>query len=299
MMRIFESLTGVNFPYSKYDQTVVADFQFGGMENITATTHADTEIFAVDYMPDDTEDLVSHELAHSWFGNLVTCRNWAELWLNEGFATFMEAAYREKAYGRTQYLSKIKEDASRYIAEEAVNRNPHGLFNQEARPNDELFDTTTYQKGGAVVHTLREEIGDEAFWKAINVYLNRYKFGNVETPDLQKATETASGRDLDWFFKQWVYQAGYPQLEITRLYEPQKKILTLTVTQTQKSDEITPEAFVLPLEVKISTAGGTKTEKIRIDKRKQEFSFQLDDQPTFISFDENLKIPLKSIKVSP
>jgi aminopeptidase N len=299
MMRIYEYLTGVDFPYNKYDQTVVANFQFGGMENITATTHADTEIFAVDYLPGETEDLVSHELAHSWFGNLVTCRNWSELWLNEGFATFMEAAYREKAYGRMHYLFKIKEDAARYITDEAVSRNRHALFNQEARPNVALFDTTTYQKGSAVVHTLREQIGDQAFWKAINVYLNRHKFGNVETPDLQKAMEAAAGQDLDWFFRQWIYQAGYPKLEVRQTYEPQKKRLSLTIAQTQKSDETTPEVFILPLEIEISTAGGTKTEKIKIDKRKQEFSIPVDDKPTAVRYDERTKIPLKTIKTFP
>jgi aminopeptidase N len=297
MMRFFESLTGFDFPYNKYDQTIVANFQFGGMENITATTHADTEIFAVDYMPSATEDLVSHELAHSWFGNLVTCRNWSELWLNEGFATFMEAAYYEKAYNRLAYLSKIEEDAWRFMSEEAVNKNRHALFNVRARPDADLFDTTTYQKGGAVVHTLREEVGDAAFWKAINIYLNRHKFGNVETTDLQNAMEEASGRDLGWFFKQWIYQAGYPQLDVKQIYQPQKKTLDLIVTQTQKADEITPAAFVLPLEIEIVTPSGTKIEKIKIDKRTQNFSIPLDENPTDIRFDRNVKIPLKSIRV--
>jgi aminopeptidase N len=299
MMRIFENLTGVDFPYNKYDQTIVANFQFGGMENITATTHADTEILGVDFMPGATEDLVSHELAHSWFGNLVTCRNWSELWLNEGFATFMEAAYREKAYGRDQYILKIKEDAFRFISEDAVNKNRHGLFNARAQPNAELFDTTTYQKGGAVVHTLRAEIGDEAFWKAINVYLNAHKFGNVETPDLQKAMEEASGQDLKWFFNQWVYQGGYPKLEVRQIYQARKKTLNLTVTQTQKSDGITPSIFILPLEIEIVTAGGRKIEKIKIDKRTQNFSIRLDANPTAVHFDKETKIPLKSVNVLP
>jgi aminopeptidase N len=300
MMRIYENLTGVDFPYNKYDQTIVANFQFGGMENITATTHADTEILAVNLMPGETEDLVSHELAHSWFGNLVTCRNWAELWLNEGFATFMEAAYREKAYSRENYLEKIDEDAMRFISEEAVNKNRHALFNLLARGDDaSIFDTTNYQKGGAVIHTLREEVGDEAFWKAINIYLNRYKFQNVETPDLEKAMEEAAGRDLTWFFKQWVYQAGYPQIEIRQIYQPRGKRLNLTVRQTQKLDNITPAVFILPLEIEIVTAGGTKTEKIRIDKRMQNFSIPVDGKPTEVNFDRNMKIPLKSIKDMP
>ncbi|HEX8369197.1 MAG TPA: M1 family metallopeptidase [Pyrinomonadaceae bacterium] len=299
MMRIYEDFTGVAFPYNKYDQTIVADFQFGGMENITATTHADTEIFAVEFMPGEAEDLVSHELAHSWFGNLVTCRNWAELWLNEGFATFMEAAYREKAYGRDDYLRKIKDDATRFIIDEAVNKNRHGLFNRLARPDNSIFDTTNYQKGGAVIHTLREEIGDEAFRKAINIYLNRHKFQNVETPDLKKAMEEASGQDLTWFFNQWIYQAGFPKLEIRQVYQPRRKRLNLVVRQTQNLDEITPAAFILPLEIEIVTAGATKTEKIKIDKRTQNFSIPVNARPSEIRFDKDMKIPLKSVKTLP
>jgi aminopeptidase N len=302
MFRVFEQLTGIDYPYNKYDQTIVANFTFGGMENITATTLADTEIFGVEVLPGAVEDLVSHELAHSWFGNLVTCRNWAELWLNEGFATFMEAAWRERAYGRDDYLRKIREDAGRYLAEDAVSRagRRHGLFNQLARPDETIFDTTTYQKGGAVVHTLREEVGDENFWRAVNIYLNRHKFANVETPDLKRAMEEAAGRELTWFFNQWVYQAGYPKIEVRPIYDARGNRLNIAVAQTQTPDAITPEAFVLPLEVEIETAGGeTKREKIRIDKRTQSFSIPVPARPTKINFDPDLKVPLKTVKVLP
>lgn len=299
MMRVFEELTGVNFPYNKYDQTYVANFQFGGMENITATTMADSEIHFAgsDFGREAVMDLVSHELAHSWFGNLVTTKDWSNLWLNEGFATFMEAAYREKLNGRADYLRKVKEDADRFMAEDSFSGSRHPLFRLNAPTDDSLFDTTTYQKGGAVIHTLREEIGTEAFWKAINIYLNRHKFSNTETPDLKQAMEEASGKDLTWFFKQWVYQAGFPRLTIRHSYSPARKRLTLTVTQTQKIDSITPSSFVLPMDVEIKTAKGTKTEKIKIDKRTQVINIQVDGKPSKITFDKDDKIPLKMLKV--
>lgn len=295
MMRVFEELTGFNFPYPKYDQTMVANFNFGGMENITATTMSDIEILAGD--DSEVEDLVSHELAHSWFGNLVTCRNWAELWLNEGFATFMEAAYREKTYGRADYLRKIRADALEFMVADAVSDNKHGLYNLLARADDSIFDTTTYQKGGAVVHTLRETVGTENFWKAINIYLNRHKFQNVETVDLQKAMEEASGKNLEWFFKQWVYGGGYPNLTIKPVYNTKTKQLNLTVSQTQTADKLTPEAFILPMEIEITTAEGAKTERIEIKKREETFSIKTAGKPTKIVFDKDEKIPLKLVKV--
>lgn len=299
MMRVFEELTRVEFPFNKYDQTIVSDFNFGGMENITATTMADTEIFFANFNPQLVGDLVSHELAHSWFGNLVTCKNWAELWLNEGFATYMEAAFREKMYGREDYIGKIRQDAQQFLVDDAVNKNRHALYNRLARPDDSLFDTTTYQKGGAVIHTLRQTIGDEAFWKAINIYLNRHKFGNAETADLQKAMEEASGKNLDWFFKQWVYGAGSPKLEISQVYNPKNKTLRLVINQTQKLDDITPAAFILPMEIEIKTGEQTRTENVEIKRRQEIFSFKVASKPTALVFDKEEKIPLKTIKINP
>ena len=299
MISAYEQLTGVNFPYNKYDQAVVANFNFGGMENITATTMADTEIFAAAFMPNEVIDLVSHELAHSWFGDLVTCKNWSELWLNEGFATYMEAAYREKTFGREDYLRKIREDAARAMSFDITARPRHGLFNTFAKPDDSLFDTTTYQKGGAVIHTLRETVGSENFWKAINIYLNRHKFDNVESTDLKRAMEEVSGKNLDWFFNQWVYKAGFPQLSVAQTYNPSAKKLTLTVSQMQKADAVTPAAFILPLEVEVETANGAKTETLNIRQRTQTFTIKTNGKPTRLRFDKDEKIPLKTIKLTP
>lgn len=298
MMRVYEEVTGVNFPYNKYDQTYVANFQFGGMENITATTMADTEInfAAFDFGREVVIDLVSHELAHSWFGDLVTTKDWSNLWLNEGFATFMEAVYREKLNGRKDYLRKVLDDAGRYMSEDTYSRNRHPLVRPNPPTDDSLFDTTTYQKGGAVIHTLREEIGTEVFWKAINTYLNRHKFNSVVTADLQKVMEETYGKDLSWFFNQWIYKGGFPKLTVRQSYNAARKKLTLTFNQIQKIDSITPSAFILPMDVEIQTANGTKTEKIKIEKRTQIVTIQTDGKPTKITFDKDEKIPIKTLK---
>ncbi len=303
MMRAFEEVTGVDYPFNKYDQTMVSSFQFGGMENITATTMADSEIFFANFEfgKSAVEDLVSHELAHSWFGNLVTCKNWAELWLNEGFATFMEAVSREKLHGRDVYMRKVRFDAEQVIIDDAANRGKFGLFNQTASNVEGLFlrPAITYSKGGAVIHTLRETVGDEAFWKAINIYLNRHKFASVETSDLQKAMEEASGKKLDWFFDQWVYGVGIPKLDVKQTYNPRTKMLRLTVTQTQPVAKDSTPAYRLPMNVEIKSASGVKSEKIEVTKRSQLFSFKTASKPIGLEFDKEDKIPLKTVKIHP
>ena len=303
MMAFFEAVTKIDYPFNKYDQTIVAGFTFGGMENVTATTMADTEIFAVTnpLFAAGVDDLVSHELAHSWFGNLVTCRNWAELWLNEGFATFMEAAFREKKYGRRNYMLKIMRDAELFIIDDAINKKRHALFNQNADDVAALFDhpATIYNKGGAVLHTLREEIGNDAFWKAVTIYLNRYRLGSVESTDLLKAMEEASGRDLDWFFDQWVYMGGHPKLVVRHVWDEQKKTLRVTVTQAQKADRLTPAAFRLPMDIEFTMGSDKKTEDLNVIKRVETFSFKLPSRPTAIRVDPRERVPVKTVKVSP
>lgn len=301
MIATFERLTSVKFPFNKYDQTIVSGFTFGGMENITATTYADQEIFFydMDFGKPLVTDLVSHELAHSWFGNLVTCNNWAELWLNEGFATFMEAAYRESAFGRENYLSKIRSDAGSFLMKDAVTSRRHGLFNLRANEVEKLFDdaSVTYNKGGVVLHMLREEIGNEAFWKGVKIYLERHRLQNVRTTDLIKAMEEASGRDLDWFFDQWVFKSGAPRITITPVYSARTQSVTITVTQTQKEDAIVPAVFRFPLSLSIKTAKGTIENDVIIDSRSKTVAVKLPAKPTSVEVMDDMKIPLKTVKL--
>ncbi len=308
MIEVYESLTGVKFPYNKYDQTIVAKFQFGGMENITATTMADTEIFFGDFEfgKDIVVDLVSHELAHSWFGDMLTCKNWAELWLNESFATFMEAAYRERINGRADYMRKIRADANEFLTDDATTTKRHGLYNLRAGDPERLFDTAavTYNKGGVVLHMLREQIGTEAFWKGINRYLNKHKFGNVETTDFQAAMEEASSQDLNWFFDQWVYHAGAPRLTVSPTYNARTKTLKVTVTQTQKADALVPAVFQIPLDLHVKYEKETQGVAKTMTKRVETFSIKVRSRPSKVTLgptetDPEDKVPAKTVKVLP
>jgi aminopeptidase N len=291
MMRVFSEKLNFEFPFNRYAQTIVANFIFGGMENITATTHADTEILSGPTRESQLarENLISHELSHSWFGDLVTCKDWSQAWLNEGFATFMEAAFRESEAGHDAYLAEMRSSAFLYFLEDNLKyRRP--IVTDRYRSPIDLFDATLYKKGALVVHMLRETVGDEMFWKALNKYLNENQNKVVETSDLQRAFEETTDKRLDWFFDQWVYKAGFPELRVRSLYEPRTRVLTLDVAQTQTPDANTPAIFRLPVEIELATAQGNRTERIEITERHQKFTFKLDSKPLLIRFDKGERI---------
>ncbi|HJU56946.1 MAG TPA: M1 family aminopeptidase [Pyrinomonadaceae bacterium] len=291
MMRLFSDKLGHEYPYNRYAQTVVASFIFGGMENVTATTHADSEILH-SLSPESqvsTENLISHELAHSWFGNLVTCQDWSELWLNEGFATFMEAVFREHDAGHDAYLAEMRSNMSLYFLEDLARHRRPLVFDRYRSPLD-LFDSTVYKKGALVLHMLRETVGDEMFWKALHRYLDENKFKPVTTADLKRVFEETTGQRLDWFFDQWVYKAGFPELRVRSFYNAPTRKLTLEVTQTQAQEAMTPLVFRLPMEVELATQSGARTERIEVTARTQRFTFQLDGKPLMIRFDKGARL---------
>ncbi|HYG81215.1 MAG TPA: M1 family aminopeptidase [Pyrinomonadaceae bacterium] len=295
MMRLFSEKLGHEYPYNRYAQTVVASFIFGGMENVTATTHADSEIL-YGSSPEaqvSTQNLISHELAHSWFGNLVTCKDWSELWLNEGFATFMEAVFREHDAGRDAYLQEMRSNAALYFIEDLARHRRPLVFDRYRSPID-LFDSTVYKKGALVLHMLRETVGDELFWKALHRYLDENRFKPVTTADLRRVFEETTGRRLDWFFDQWVYKAGFPELRVRSFYSAPSRRLTLEVTQTQGQEAMTPLVFRLPMEIEIATQSGARTERVEITERTQRFTFQLDGKPLMVRFDKGMRL-LKTV----
>src|SRR5689334_13764074 len=249
MIELFGRVTGVPYPYSRYSQVVVKDFVFGGMENTTATTMYEhvllDERAAVDIT---SNDLVAHELAHHWFGDYVTCRDWSHAWLNEGFATYFEHVEREDRLGLDEYEYGVFGDVQSYLGE-AGGRYMRPIVCRDYEEPIDLFDRHLYEKGGLVLHMLRRELGDDLFWKGVHLYLSEHGGGIVETNDLQRAFEDVSGRSLERFFDQWVYRPGHPVVKAQIGYE--RGQLNVKVRQSQKTGDVPNFAF--PLEVEIGT----------------------------------------------
>ncbi len=231
MVRFFSERIGIPYPYAKYAQVVVNDFIFGGMENVSATTLTDSilqdERAHPDYV-DAGDGLVAHELAHQWFGDLLTCRDWAHGWLNEGFATYFDALFTEHHYGVDEFRYQMRRNAEIYLRDDAQRYRRPIVSHTYNEPID-LFDRQFYEKGGWVLHMLRFELGDDLFWKAIRHYTAKHRGANVTTPDLQRAIEEATGRNLDAFFEQWVYGAGHPALTVSHEWDDSTKQAKLTV----------------------------------------------------------------------
>ena len=213
----------------------------------------------------------------------------------------MEAVYREKSVGRENYIEKIEEDATEFFTYTSVSdAAKHGLFNTSADPDDDgtMFDPVTYNKGSAVIHTLREEIGDTAFWEGINLFLTRHRFGNVETKDVRAAFEETSGRDLEWFFEQWIYRSGYPVIGLDQKYDASEGELTLTFVQNAAKSESPLDLYVLPLEISIKTSEKTFNEKLVLDERSETIKIKTQTKPEKIEIDGNYKIPIKDLNQS-
>lgn len=298
MVRFFGEKTGVPYPYAKYAQVLVRDFP-GALENVTATTMYDNAIHDKRALLDvSSDEIVSHELAHQWFGDLVTCRDWSELWLNESFATYFAHLYDEHAEGRDELLYGVLQDQRQYFtAWNAGNRRP--IVTNRYDDPDTLFDVYAYPRGGATLHMLRTYLGDELWWKAINHYLTKNRHHNVETAQLKIAIEEATGQNLGWFFDQWALRMGHPELEVSYNYDEAAKAVKLKVKQTQqppeKSNFPVADTFRLPVDVAITTAKGEQVEHITIDRREQEFTFAADSRPLIVNFDRGNTI-IKQLK---
>jgi aminopeptidase N len=285
MLELFSTKFGVPYPYPRYAQVFVADFIFGGMENTSATTLTDTVLLderaAIDY---DVDALVAHELAHQWFGDLVTCRDWGEGWLNEGFATYAEYIWREHHEGRDAADLELEEWADQYFGEDAGRYRRTIATKLYDEPID-IFDHHLYEKGGRVLHMLRNVLGDDAFYKTLAHYLGKHRHGLVESRDLARAVEDATGKVLDWFFSQWVIDgAGHPELDVHVSWDPDTQLATVAVEQNQRVEGRTP-LFRLPTQMRFRVGTSDIDVPIEIVETKHVFHLRLEGEPSQAIFD--------------
>jgi aminopeptidase N len=295
MMAFFGKFTGEEYPYPKYAQTVVADFMFGGMENITATTLTDRTLHDERaHLDFQSENLVSHELAHQWFGDLITCKDWSHAWLNEGFATYFNALFREVEEGANDFQYTMYGNWEK-VQEEVDERYERRIVENRYWHADELFDSHTYEKGSWVIHGIRGILGDRLFQRVIQHYVAKNRAANVETGDFRKALETISGLNFERFFEQWLYSPGFPDYVASYSFEESAALAKVEVEQKNAGEGGVP-LFSNPIDLVFTFAdGSTKLTKIVLPEKKSSFFFSLQSKPVNVSLDPG-NFVLKNLK---
>ena len=285
MLEFFSKRLGVDYPWEKYSQAMVDDFVAGGMENSSATTNTSTSLthekLAHEYATGE-DPLISHELGHQWFGDLVTCKDWGNIWLNEGFATFMERIWVEHNFPKDQIEYELWSDAKDWM--ENANLYAKPIVRHDFDDSSE-FDGNAYNKGGWVLMMLRHQLGEDAFYAGVKHYLEVNRGKNVVTADLAKAIEEATHVNVDEFFSQWVYGAGAPKFDLSYTYDDAKHQVALKIKQTQKL-EGRVGLFHIPTDVEITTAAGAKTYPVTVSKAEEAFQLPLDGAPLMVLFDK-------------
>ena len=287
MIEIYSRVLGVDFPWNKYAQSVIPDFTYGGMENVSATTQTDLALHGAGAEPEGNgRGLDAHELAHQWFGDLTTTDTWAHAWLNEGLTTYMESVQNEKSRGwEAGQLSWIEQQRD---ARDADLNEERPLVYGDAKGRDPInlfFSGHIYPKGAQLAHQLRRLLGDSVFWAGMHRFLTDNAYKSVETADYAIAMEKASGRDLDWFFDQWAYGIGYPKVQLTRAWDAAGKKLTITLRQTQTMDTTHP-FFRFPATVRVVTRDSVVRREIMMTYQDQKFTLSLPSAPLTFRFDE-------------
>ncbi len=285
MMELFSKKFGVDYPWEKYAQVMVDDFVAGGMENSSATTNNSSSLVHPKLAPEyftGEDDLISHELGHQWFGDLVTCKDWGDIWLNEGFATFLEAVWTEAHYGKDQADYERWNNAREWFESNSLWNKP--IVRHDFDDSSE-FDGNAYNKAGWVLYMLREQIGEDAFYRGLKYYLDVNRGKNVVTADLAKAIEEFAHVNVDQFFSQWLYGAGAPKFDLSYTYDGEKHQVMLTVKQIQRV-EGRVGLFRVPVEVEITTGSGPKLYNFAVSKDKQTFPLPAESAPLMVLFDK-------------
>jgi len=293
MLDFFSDRFGVPYPWEQYAQSAVDDFVASGMENVSATTLAARDMIHAELAwekPEAADSLISHEMTHQWFGDLVTCKDWTNTWLNEGFATFGATLWEEHYYGADASSYRYWREQNSWMQSRELY--PIPIVTRDINDSVEYVGNV-YDKAGWVIHMLRGQLGDEAFFRALKHYLEANRLQNVVSADLAKAVEESSGTNVDQFFDQWIYGAGAPRFTVRSTYDEAGKKVSLSVKQTQKVEGHVG-LFRVPVDIAITTSKSEKIFPIEISKADETFTFVVDGPPQMVLFDKGDKI-LKSV----
>ncbi len=279
MIEFFSKRLNYDYPWAKYSQITARDYVSGAMENTTAVLHQESAQQKPGDLIDENkwEDVISHELFHHWFGDLVTAESWSNLTVNESFANYSEYLWNEYKYG------KDFADYTLMKASEGYFRDPSNVSKDLVRfdyhSREDMFDAVSYNKGGSILHMLRNYLGDDAFFEGLNDYLKTNEYGTGEAQQVRLSLEKVSGKDLNWFFNQWYYGSGHPKISYTTSFEPVKKTVTVTINQNQIG-----ENFQFPLAIDVYESGKPTRKNVWVAAReKNDFTFQVAKNPDFIN----------------
>ncbi|MGV8946046.1 MAG: M1 family aminopeptidase [Lutibacter sp.] len=277
MITFYSNITGIPFPWDKYSQIVVRDYVSGAMENTTAVVHAEDAQQKKGQLIDNNEweSTIAHELFHHWFGDLVTAESWSNLTVNESFATYSVYLWFAHKYGKDKADANMYSDIQAYMQSQSDDKDLVRFYYLD---REDMFDTVSYQKGNAILHMLRDVLGDEAFFQGMNIYLTEHKYGTAEAQELRLAFEKVSGKDLNWFFNQWYYGSGHIKMNVTYDYNTINK--TVTVNINQKGN-----IFKFPLSIDIYEDSGKTSHNVWVNNAQNSFTFQFNRLPKFINID--------------
>lgn len=282
MIAFFNETFGFDYPWQKYDQVSVP--LGGGAESTSATAMTRRIMVSEEDEPDFTAiGIVSHELAHQWWGDLITLRSWGHAWMNESFGTYSDYLYHRHDRGDDEGAVNLQNKLAAYLREAHTRYIRPIVTDRYDRPGD-MFDSHSYPKGALVLHMLRSILGDEAFFKTLSRFLHRYAFDAVDTADFVRSVKTVTGQNLDWFFDQWLFKPGHPVFDIRSEWDAAKGAVRLRVAQVQDFAKGVP-VFRVPVSVKIVTAGGATTRRVWIREREETFEFPAEAKPLLVRFD--------------
>jgi aminopeptidase N len=282
MIEFYSNALGYEYPWAKYSQVAVRDYVSGAMENTSASIFGEfVQQTDRELLDGDREAIIAHELFHHWFGDLVTCESWANLPLNESFATYGEYLWFEHKYGKDK-ADYHRQNANGGYFSEAQNKKVDLIrFNYDHRMD--MFDAHSYNKGGAILHMLRKTIGDEAFFVSLEKYLRDNEFEPAEIHHLRLAVEEVTGKDMNWFFNQWFLNSGHPVLDISYFYNDSLNQQQVVIKQLQ--DLESASVFKLPIDVEIWNGDEHRRQRVWLEHDEQIFRFDVDSKPTLVKVD--------------